>query len=147
MLFPVLRRSCDQRNEAADLGRTIDWFLRDFEASPGIRSVAFPKLSISEDASNYVVEADVPGLEKKDITVSVKDGDLMISGERKSESESRDKQWHRVERFSGAFSRSVSLPDDVKSDEIKAEYKNGVLSVTLPKTEERKVKAVNVDIA
>jgi HSP20 family protein len=104
-----------------------------------------PMLDVKEGKDEITVKADLPGLKKEEIQVNVDNGVLTISGERKHEEKSEDEGWHRVERSYGSFRRSVRLPQDVESSKVKAEYKDGVLSVTLAKSEASKPKAIKVD--
>lgn len=105
-----------------------------------------PALDVHEDKDNFVVKIEVPGMKKEDIDVTLQDGALSISGERKSEEKFEGAEVYRSERFFGRFQRTVSLPASVAADKIKAQYKDGVLTVTLPKTEEAKPKQINVQV-
>jgi HSP20 family protein len=106
-----------------------------------------PEVDIIEDKDNFAVKLDIPGLEKEDIKVSVHENVLKVSGERKAEKEVEGKNYHRIERSSGAFSRSFSLPTAVDGQKIKANYKNGVLAIELPKVEEQKPKEIPISVA
>ncbi len=103
-----------------------------------------PSVDIAEDEKEYVVRAELPGLKKEDVNVSFEDGLLTISGERKQEQEQKERKYHRVECSYGRFNRSFSLPADTKPDQIKAEFKDGVLSVRVPKSESAKPKQIAV---
>lgn len=105
-----------------------------------------PILDIEESNGNIVVKAEIPGMEKDEIKVSVRNNMLSISGERKQESETRDKTFHRIERSYGKFSRTITLPSEVDADKIKAAYKDGVLNIVLPKPESMKPKQIEVEI-
>lgn len=94
-----------------------------------------PAVDISETPQAYLIKAELAGVRREDIQVKVEGGQLLLSGERKFEKEEKDKKQHRVERFYGSFSRSFSLPDDADEAQIKAEYRDGVLHLTLPKRE------------
>ena len=94
-----------------------------------------PAVDISETPQAYLIKAELAGVRREDIQVKVEGGQLRLSGERKFEKEDKDNKQHRVERFYGSFSRSFSLPDDADEAQIKAEYRDGVLSLTLPKRE------------
>lgn len=94
-----------------------------------------PAVDISETPQAYLIKAELAGMRREDIQVRVEGGQLRISGERKFEKEEKDKKQHRIERFYGSFSRSFSLPDDADEAQIKAEYRDGVLQLTLPKHE------------
>ncbi|NOR17694.1 Hsp20 family protein [candidate division WOR-3 bacterium] len=105
-----------------------------------------PILDIEESNGNIVVKAEIPGMEKDEIKVSVRNNMLSISGERKQEIETKDKTFHRIERSYGKFSRIITLPSEVDADKIKAAYKDGVLNIILPKPESMKPKQIEVEI-
>ena len=105
-----------------------------------------PTLDVLEDKDNYFILAELPGLKGEDIKVSLEDGTLTISGERKSETRNEDTSVHRVERFSGHFERSIALPVAVSTDKVKATYTDGVLTLTLPKAEEAKPKKIDITL-
>ncbi|MDA8325341.1 MAG: Hsp20/alpha crystallin family protein [Nitrospiraceae bacterium] len=105
-----------------------------------------PSVDIFEDAGDIVLKAELPGMSKQDITVDLTDHIITISGEKKKEEKIEDKNFYRVERSYGAFTRSFELPSDVKADQVKAKFHDGVLEVRLPKTEEAKRKAKSVPI-
>jgi HSP20 family protein len=106
--------------------------------------VAFDPAVQSKD--DVVIKAEIPGLSKEDITVQVTDSTLTIKGEKKREEEIKETDYYSCERSFGAFTRAVALPCDVKAEQVKASFKNGVLEVRLPKTEEAKKKAITVKI-
>lgn len=105
-----------------------------------------PLVDIIEDSNEYLVKAELPELKKEDVKVSVENGELTISGERKSEKEEKDKRFHRIERSYGSFIRSFTLPESVNADKVSAEFKDGVLSVHLPKDEKAKPKSIEVKV-
>ena len=105
-----------------------------------------PLVDIEEDNDTIMVKVEIPGMRKEDIKVSVQSNILTITGERKHESETKNKTFHRVERSYGKFSRMITLPTDVDSDKVKANYKDGILSITLPKPEAVKPKHIDVEI-
>ena len=106
-----------------------------------------PALDVYEEKDHFTVKAELPGMKKEDIEVSFHDGGLSISGERKSETKHEDAEAYRAERFFGRFQRTVTLPTPVAVDKAKASYKDGVLTVTLPKTEEAKPKHIDVSVS
>jgi HSP20 family protein len=106
-----------------------------------------PALDVHENADNFIIRAELPGLKREDIGVSLQDGALVISGEHKSEKVEEDVEIHRQERFYGKFQRALTLPTPVAVDKVKAQYKDGVLTVTLPKTEEAKPKQIDVSVS
>lgn len=117
----------------------------DFRLNDGI-SMIRPVVDVEETDHAYVITAELPGMEKKDINISVEDGTLLISGEKNSEKETKDKNYHRIERSYGKFHRSFQLPDGIDRDKIEASYKNGVLTLSLPKSEAAKPKQIEVKV-
>ena len=105
-----------------------------------------PSLDVSETKDNFVVKAEVPGIDAKDIDISLTGDVLTIKGEKKQEKEEKEEDYHLVERSYGAFSRSIRLPAEVESTKIRASYKNGILRVTLPKSEKVKAKEVRITV-
>lgn len=105
----------------------------------------YPAIDVTEEKDHYVIKADLPGLKREDIQISVDQDVLTIRGERKSETEDKNKNYHRVERSYGVFERSLNLGGYVESDQIKAKYKDGVLEVTAPKAERAKAKNIHIE--
>jgi HSP20 family protein len=105
-----------------------------------------PSVDVTEDKESVVVKAEMPGMKKDDVKISVQDNVLTLKGEKKQEKEEKEADYHRIERSYGSFCRSFQLPTAVRTDRIKANYKDGVLSVTLPKTEEVKPKEIPISI-
>ncbi len=105
-----------------------------------------PSIDVSETKNDIVVKAELPGMDPKDIDISLSDGSLVLKGEKKHEKEEKEENYHFVERSYGSFVRSVHLPAEVKHDKISASYKNGVLKVVLPKSEESKKKEIKVKV-
>jgi HSP20 family protein len=127
-----------------EMNKLFDNFL---EKGGSSRANWLPLMDISETNENLIIKAEVPGVESKDIDISITGNTLTIKGEKKSEKEEKNKNYHFVERKYGAFSRSVTLPVSVKTDQIKAEYKNGILEISLPKIEKSQVKKIPVKIS
>jgi HSP20 family protein len=105
-----------------------------------------PSLDIAETKNEIVVKAEVPGMDPKDIDISLSDGMLTVKGEKKQEKEEKEADYHLIERSYGAFTRSVQLPKEVQSDKISASYKNGILKINLPKSEEAKKKEIKIKV-
>jgi HSP20 family protein len=105
-----------------------------------------PALDIHEDKDNFIVRAELPGMKREHIDVSLHDGALSVSGERKLEQKYEKADVYRTERFFGKFQRTVTLPAPVAADKVKAQYQDGILTVTLPKTEEAKPKQIEVNV-
>jgi len=103
-----------------------------------------PALDVHENKDGYSIRVELPGLKREDIEVSLQDGALVISGERKTETVNEDTEVHRQERYFGRFSRALTLPTAVCGDKVKAAYKDGILTVNLPKAEEAKPKQITV---
>lgn len=105
-----------------------------------------PSVDITEDEKEYLVTADLPQISKDDVKVVVENGSLVIKGERRSENEHKDKKVHRIERSYGSFHRSFALPEDADGNRVTANFKDGVLRVSLPKSEEKKPKHIEVKV-
>jgi HSP20 family protein len=142
----------DIERPAASLQREMnrlfdDFFTRDFFVEP-FRGMGEwrPALDVAETDTAIIVKADLPGLEVKDIDVSLRGDILTIKGQKKEEKEEKTKSYHRVERHFGSFERSVRLPAPVKGDQVEASFKDGVLNIQLPKTEEAKQKSIRIKV-
>lgn len=129
-----------------EINRLFDTSAPDFGPFPRLMNAWGPSLDLYEDKENLVVKVELPGMKKDEIEVSLHEGTLTISGERKLEENARQAQSHRMERFYGRFQRSVALASPVKPDQVKAAYTDGILTITLPKAEEAKPKQIAVDI-
>jgi HSP20 family protein len=105
-----------------------------------------PPVDIKETENELVLKADVPDVEMKDIDVRMENGTLTIRGERKFETNKNEGGWHRVERGYGSFERAFAVPETVNPEAVKADYKNGVLTVTMPKKEVAKPRQIKVDV-
>lgn len=105
-----------------------------------------PTVDISETDGEYQIKAEIPDVRKEDVKVTLEDGLLTIQGERKQEKEEKGKKYHRIERSYGSFVRSFSLPDVIDEEKVKAEFKDGVLNLHLPKSEKAKPKAIEVKV-
>ena len=105
-----------------------------------------PTLDVSETKNDLVVKAEIPGIDPKDIDISLANEMLTIKGEKKQEKEEKEENYHLVERSYGSFARTIRLPREVQSDKISASYKNGILKVTLPKSEEAKKKEIKIKV-
>ena len=103
-----------------------------------------PKINISENEKQFMIDVEVPGMDKNDIDVSLENRQLTISGERKFENEEKDTRYHRVETHFGSFTRSFRLPDSVDEGSINAKYNNGILSITIDKSEEQMKRQISI---
>jgi HSP20 family protein len=106
-----------------------------------------PAVDIYESENELVFKADIPDIDPKEVGIQLENGTLTLKGERKFEQNKTNKGFHRIERGYGAFTRAFSLPDTVDPEKVKADYKNGVLTVTVPKKEIAKPKTINVEIS
>ena len=114
------------------------------EGDGGVTVEWSPSADISETDKEYMVRADLPGMKKEDVKVTFADGVLTIQGERKQHKEENTEKFHRVENYYGSFSRSFSLPDNIRAEAIRCEAKDGVLSVHIPKAEQKKPKEISI---
>lgn len=105
-----------------------------------------PSVDIKETENEITLIADVPGVDQKDLEIKIEDGTLTLKGERKFEEEKKGEGYHRIERGYGSFVRCFSIPDSVDPEKVKASYKNGVLTVHLPKKEVAKPRTVKVSV-
>jgi HSP20 family protein len=130
----VIREEMDDLLSRVWGGREDGWFAGVFS----------PSLDVAEADNAYQLRMDIPGMQASDINVEVHGNLVTISGERKEEKEETDKTFHRVERRTGKFSRTLTLPSNVNEGEVAADYAQGVLTVMLPKREEAETKKINV---
>jgi len=127
-----------------DFDRFIDrFFSKDFEIWEGQREF---NVDIYEDADNVVIKAEIPGVNKEDISVSLTDDTVTISGKKTEEKKIEKENYYRKEIRTGSFSRSFTLPCAVDKEKVKATYKNGVLEIVLPKSEKEKAKEVKIEV-
>lgn len=119
-------------------------------AEPGQDMLAMadwtPSVDISETDTAYLIKGEIPGVKKEDVKATIQDGMLTIQGERKMGKEEKGKKFHRVERSYGSFVRSFRVPDDADENKVKAEFKDGMINVTLAKSAKAKTKAINVSV-
>lgn len=116
----------------------------DFAMSDLLGGGWLPAVDVLDDKDKLTIKAELPGFKREDLDVSVHDNSLVISGERKSDEEKKDGEFYRSERFYGKFHRSISLPSTVDTGKIEARYRDGVLTVTLPKSDKAKAKQIEV---
>jgi HSP20 family protein len=133
-------------NFNTDMDRWFDnFFGSDFKLNDDISEIT-PVVNVEETENDFQISAELPGMEKNDIQISVENNVLSISGEKKQENETKGKNYHRVERSYGKFYRSFRIPTGVDINNVDASYKNGVLNLTLPKMEEAKPKQIEVKV-
>ena len=150
----------EEEHPAQSLHREMNRLFEDFFRSPAFEHFgefpAFPaeqswgdvtpRIDMSETEKELLVKVELPGMTEKDVTISINKDLLTISGEKKQEKEQTEKGWYRMERQYGSFSRSIPLPYEIESDKAEAVYKNGVLSIKLPKSamQQRSTKNITV---
>lgn len=144
-----MRRGLMVWNPFAELERIRREFDRLLEElvpkEEAVERVFAPAVEVYETDSEVVVKAELPGVKKEDVEVTLKDNHLIIKGEKKEEREEKTETVHRVERVYGRFERVIALPAEVKTEGVKAEFKDGVLEIRLPKTQT--VKETKIQIA
>ena len=141
--WPAFGRLTDLRDE---IDRLFEAPLSEWAQASRLLSHWTPAIDVFEDKDTLTIKAELPGMKKEEIELSLHNDCLCISGERKCESKHEEAETYRAERFFGRFQRTVSLPAPVATDRVKAQYKDGILTVTLPKTEEAKPKQINVTV-
>ena len=138
----------DLMTAQTDFGRLFREAFAPFSGETEISTRAWaPPVDIYETENDIVVKAELPGVDPKDVEVRIEDNTLYLKGERKFEKEVKEQNYHRVERSYGSFARSFSLPSSIDASTVKAEFKDGLLTVTMPKREEAKPKTVKVEVA
>jgi len=143
-LVPYVRRS-----ETPAISRWFEEFFNDFplgNSLPGTKENWIPSVDILEKDGNLILRAELPGMTEKQIELKIEGDVLTLKGERKMDAEDHKSNYHRVESFYGSFTRSFRLPDTVDLEKINAEYKNGVLTVTLPQKPEVKPREIPVTV-
>jgi len=105
-----------------------------------------PPVDIYETEDAIVLKAELPGIDPQDVEVRVEDNTLYLKGERNYEKEVKEQNYHRIERSYGSFARSFTLPNSISAEKVKAEYKDGLLTLTMPKREEAKPKTIKIDV-
>jgi len=140
-------RTSDVWGLQSDINRLFDAFMNPFERS-GAENAVSPRLDIAETKDKYEIKAELPGMDEKDVNLSLSEGVLTISGEKKSEHENKDEKGYYLRECSyGSFSRSVRLPDNIAADKIEARFKKGVLTVDMPKKEPAPNKVRKIEIS
>lgn len=116
-------------------------------SEPGSSRPWSPAVDIFENENELVLKADLPEVDPKNVGIQIENGTLTLKGERRFEEHKNGKAYHRMERAYGSFVRAFSLPETVEPEKVKADYKNGVLTVTLPKKEIAKPRTVNIEVS
>lgn len=135
-----------------DIERTVDEMNRVFDVFGGplgLRSMpggTFPAMNVYDAADKLVVTAEAPGVEAKDIELNVVENSLTLSGRRSENAEDKDRSYYRRERFDGEFTRTITLPEKVDPDGVTAQFKNGILTIELPKAKEAKPRSIQIKV-
>lgn len=137
----------DLVNMQREIGRVFDSLFTDNDTEGAYVAQWAPRVDVMENKDSYMIKAELPGVDKGNVKIVLQDNVLTIKGEKKEEKEEKDLNLHRVERTFGTFERAFSLPANVKSDKIDASFKDGILTVTLPKVEEAKPKEIEVKVS
>jgi HSP20 family protein len=132
----AMRREMDRIWDRFSGGKPLEWSGGEWT----------PSLDVSESKDRIVVKAEAPGIDPREVDISLSNGVLTLKGEKKKESEEKGENYHLVERSYGAFSRSVQLPAEVEEDKVKASYKDGILTITLPKSARAKERAIKIEV-
>ena len=133
-------------NMQREMNKMFDSFSRGVDEPTLPNGNWMPAVDVAEEDNEYVVKIELPGVNKEDVKITLESNILTIRGEKKAEKETNEKNYHRMERSYGSFLRSFTLPTTVKNDKIDAEYRDGILSITLPKAEEAKPKHIEVKV-
>jgi HSP20 family protein len=128
-----------------EINRMFEDFARPHEGESTLPRL-HPAIDVMENKDSFVVKAELPGLKKEDVKVTLQNNVLIVSGEKKQESQEKGKNFYRTERSYGSFYRTIDLPVSVKMEDIKADFKDGVLTIELPKVEEAKPKEINISV-
>jgi HSP20 family protein len=140
---PIGRELSSLRQE---MDRLWDRFVGETPLARRVAEEWWPTVDMSETKDSFIVKAELPGLDAKDVEVSISGDVLTIKGEKQKEEEEKDEHHYRAERYYGSFQRSFQLPTSIKADKIEAAFDKGVLKVTLPKVEEAKQKKIEVKV-
>jgi HSP20 family protein len=145
-LIPRLNLNWPLSSFETEMGDLMSHFFGNREDGGSLmqREVFAPRINVVEDQTQYEISVELPGMKSEDFHVEMEGGELRISGEKKFETEEKGKTFHRVERHFGSFHRLIPLPSAVAADKITAQYKDGVLTVKVPKTEEAKPRKIDV---
>jgi len=140
------RSEMDRLFDRMSTGFGLPSFSRFFANEPAFPTLSLPAVDVSEDEKAYKIAAELPGLEEKDIDVTVTGDMLVLKGEKKQEKEEKNKNYYLSERSYGSFQRSFALPESIDQSKIAAEFSKGVLTITLPKTAEAQKQQKKIEV-
>lgn len=145
-LIKTKQNCCDPWSNFFDDNDSVGWSFLPVLGSKSFKGNNWlPALDVTEEKDTLVVKADLPGIKKEDVTLSVDGSVLTIRGERKSEEEQKDKKYYRIERSYGSFQRTLDLGVPIDQNKVRAQYKDGVLEVSIPKAPESKAKQIDIE--
>ncbi|MFO7595044.1 MAG: Hsp20/alpha crystallin family protein [Desulfocurvibacter africanus] len=145
-LLPAMRRRTAESGLPASMSDLMEDLWRSpFGGFSMLEKAEFPSVDVSESENEVMVKAELPGLEAKDVDISLENNQLIIRGEKRFEEEEKKENYHRIERSYGSFFRSVPMPIKVKQEGIKAKFDKGVLRITLPKDEAAKSRKIEIE--
>ncbi len=143
--LPELRKRSQEVQRPQNLFDMMESFFNEpFERMP-FAEFSYPQVNVSEDEKEITVKAELPGLSSKDIDISIRQNNLILQGEKQFEDEEKNKNYHRIECSYGSFYRTVPLPTEVDADKVKAKFKDGILTVSLPKAEGAQRKKIEIE--
>ena len=143
--LPELKRRSHETQRPTSFGDLMEEFWRaPFELAP-FGAAEFPSVDLSEDDKQIVVKAEMPAIDPKDVDISIDNGRLTLQGEKKFEDEEKKENYRRIERSYGSFYRTLPLPSEVEEDKVKAQYKDGILTINMPKSEKQKSKKIEIE--
>ena len=143
--LPELRkRSQDVQRPQSMFDLMESFFNEPFERGP-FKELSYPQVNVSESEKDVTVTAELPGMQGKDLDISLRQNNVILQGEKRFEDEEKNKNFHRIECSYGSFYRTVPLPTEVDEEKIKASFKNGVLTVTLPKAASAQRKKIEIE--
>lgn len=143
--LPDIRRRSPVARKPHRMVDLMDGFFNDFLESFPETEFNFPKVNVSENDKEVTVKAELPGMDPKDVDISIQNNVLVLKGEKKFEEEHTEGDFHRVECSYGSINRTIQLPAEVDPEKVKAKCKNGVLNIKMPKTEGSKTKKIEIE--
>ncbi|MFP4284232.1 MAG: Hsp20/alpha crystallin family protein [Desulfovermiculus sp.] len=143
--LPELRRRSQQVQRPQNLFDMMESFFNEpFERMP-FAEPSYPQVNVSEDEKQVTVTAELPGMKSEDIDITIRQDHLILQGEKRFEDEEKDKNFHRIECSYGSFYRTVPLPGEVDADKVKAKFKDGILTVNMPKTASTQHRKIEIE--
>lgn len=142
---PELRKRSHEVQRPQNLFDMMESFFNEPFTRAPFGEFSYPQVNVSEDEKEIKVSAELPGMDSKDLDISIRQDNLILQGEKRFEDEEKDKNYHRIECSYGSFYKTVPLPAEVEADKVKAKFKDGVLTVTMPKAESAQRKKIEIE--